>query len=169
MKRNWCSIMKTIKINNKTNWFLTFVLGFGLIMISFIILILLPLIAFQQNSFLLSVFSYFFSTIPFLAFFVLFLYIWLWNTFGKTILKFDDEKIIVIKKCKLFTPAKTYYRRDIKIGIEDFKIEKTKYFTRYNIFTSSTFSIVFHQNNSIKRVIDWQSLKKSEEILKAIQ
>lgn len=98
--------MKTIKVKNKTNWFLTFVLGFGLIMISFIILVLLPLIAFQQDSFLISLFSYFFSTIPFITFFILFLYIWLWNTFGKTVLKFDDEKIIVIKRCKLFTPAK---------------------------------------------------------------
>lgn len=161
--------MNNIKVNNKTNWFLTLVLGFGLIMISFIILVLLPLAAFQQNSFLLSLFFYFFSTIPFLAFFILFLYIWLWNTFGKTVLEFDNEKIIVIKKFKLFTPVKTYYRKDIKIGIEDFKIEKTKYFTRNNIFTSSTFSIVFHQNNRIIRIIDWQSLKRSEEIMKVIQ
>jgi len=148
---------------------LTFVLGFGLIMISFIILVLLPLIAFQQDSFLLSLFFYVFSTIPFITFFILFLYIWLWNTFGKTVLEFDDEKFIVIKKHKLFTPPKTYYRKNIKIGIEDFKIEKTKYFTRNNIFTSSTFSIVFHQNNRIIRIIDWQSPKKSEEILKIIQ
>lgn len=161
--------MKTIKVKNKTNWFLTFILGLGLIMIFFIILFFLPLIAFQQSSLLLSIFFYVFSTIPFLAFFILFLYIWLWNTFGKTVLQFDDEKIIVIKKCKLFTSNKTYYRKDIKIGIEDFKIEKTKYFTRNNIFTSSTFSIVLHQNNKIIRIIDWQSLKKSEEILKTIQ
>jgi hypothetical protein len=161
--------MKTLKVKNKTNWFLTIVLGLGLLIVGFILFIFLPLSASQENSFWLSLFSYASSAVPFLAFFILFLYFWLWNTFGKTVLEFDAEKIIVTKKYKLFSKPKTYYRTEIKIDVEDFRIEKTKYFTRNNIFSTSTFSVVFIQNNITFRIVDWQSYEKAKEILATIQ
>jgi hypothetical protein len=161
--------MKTLKVKNKTNWFLTIVLGLGLLIVGFILFIFLPLSASQENSFWLSLFSYASSAVPFLAFFILFLYFWLWNTFGKTVLEFDAEKIIVTKKYKLFSKPKTYYRTEIKIDVEDFRIEKTKYFTRNNIFSTSTFSVVFIQNNITFRIVDWRSYEKAKEILATIQ
>jgi hypothetical protein len=161
--------MKIIKVKNKTNWLNTIVLGFGLILASIIIFVLLPLISVQET-YLLSAITYIIKVIPFLAFYIVFLYLWLWNTFGKTILKFDAEKIIIIKKYKLFSKPKTYFRTEIeKISVDDFKIEKTKYFTRNNIFTNYTFSIVFTVNKLPIRIVDWLSHEKADEILNDIK
>lgn len=161
--------MEIIEVKNKTNWFITVIFGFGLFIATMIIFLLLPLVS-AQETYLLSAFSYIFNAIPFLAFYILFLYIWLWNTFGKTILKFDSEKIVVIKKNKLFSKPKTYIRAKIeKICIEDFKIERTKYNVRYHYsWSDSTFSIVFIKNNISIRIIDWITYEKATEILQKI-
>lgn len=156
--------MTTIKVKNKTNWFLTIFSSIGLLILTFIIVLILPLISIRET-YLLSAISYIALVIPFLAFYILFIYIWLWNTFGKTILKFDTEKIILIKKNKLFSKSKTYYRAKIQsINIEDFKIEKTQFNTRYHIFSNSTFSVTFIYNNLTIRIIDWLTHEKAKEI-----
>lgn len=162
--------MNIITVKNKTNWLLTVILGFGLLVASFIILVLLPLSAFQEDSVWLSLFSFAYSSIPFLAFFLLFLYFWLWNTFGKTVLEYDAEKITVMKKSKLFSKPKIYYRTEIqKIDIEDFKIERTKYNVRYHYsWSGSTFSVVFVINNLQIRIVDWITYEKANEIINEI-
>lgn len=162
--------MKTIKVKNKTNWLVTVVFGLGLLLASFIILVFLPFSAFQEGSVLLSLFSYACNTVPFLAFFLLFLYFWLWNTFGKTVLEYDTEKIIVTKKYKLFSKPKTYYRTEIqKIDVEDFTIERTKYNARYHYsWSGSTFSVVFICNNLRVRIVDWITYEKANVIVTEI-
>ncbi|MFC7348561.1 hypothetical protein ACFQO9_17725 [Chryseobacterium zhengzhouense] len=163
--------MNTITVKNKTNWFVTIFFGFGLLLTSFIIFILLQLSAFQEDSVWLSLFSYASISVPFGAFFLLFLYFWLWNTFGKTVLGYDSKKIVVTKKYKLFCKPKTYYRTEVqKIDIEDFRIERTKYNVRYHFsWSDSTFSIIFIHNNLPIRIIDWITYEKAKEVLNVIQ
>jgi cytochrome b subunit of formate dehydrogenase len=158
--------MEIIKVKYKTNWFVTIIFGFGLLLAGFIIFFLLPLSAFQENSVWLSLFSYASSAVPFLAFFILFLYFWLWNTFGKTVLEYDSEKITVSKKYKLFNKPKTYYRTEIqKIDVEDFQVERTKYNVRYHYSLSgSTFSVVFIYNDLPVRIVDWITYEKANKI-----
>ncbi|MFS4473977.1 hypothetical protein [Chryseobacterium sp. T20] len=84
----------TIEIKNRTNWAVTIILGLGLCILSLIILIIIPLVSIQAEGFFFIVNYISFAT-PFAAFFILFLYIWLWNTFGKTILIIEPEKITV--------------------------------------------------------------------------
>ncbi|MCS3868985.1 putative membrane protein [Chryseobacterium ginsenosidimutans] len=158
--------MEIIKVKYKSSWFVTIVFGFGLLLASFIIFFLLPLLALQENSFWFSLFHYAFSVVPFLAFFILILYFWLWNTFGKTVLEYDAEKIIVTKKYKLFNKPKTYYRTEIqKIDVEDFKIERTKYNLRYHYsWSDSTFSVVFICNDLPVRIVDWITYEKANKI-----
>lgn len=113
-----------IKIKNKTNWLLTIILGLGLLILSFIILIIIPLSSLQEESsfFILHYISF---TAPFTVFFILFLYIWLWNTFGKTVLTIDPETIKIEYKNKLFASPKTYLKKDInQIEIKDFQVER---------------------------------------------
>ncbi|RLJ34077.1 hypothetical protein CLU97_3570 [Chryseobacterium sp. 7] len=121
----------TIKIKNKTNWAVTIVLGLGLLMLSFIILIIIPLTSLQEQGFY-AVLNFFSSVTPFAAFFILFLYFWLWNTFGKTILIIEPEQITVRYKNKLFTKPKIYLKKEIEqIMVKDFKVEKSKLGVRY--------------------------------------
>jgi len=163
--------MSSITVKNKTNWFVTIVFGFGLLLTSFIIFILIPLSVFQEDSALASIFSYTRILVPFGAFFVLFLYFWLWNTFGKTVLEFDSKKIVVTKKYKLFNTPKIYYRSEIqKIDIEDFRIERTQYNVRYHFsWSDSTFSLIFIHHNLTIRIVDWLTYEKAKEVLNMIQ
>lgn len=156
--------MTKIKVKNKTNWFLAIFLSVALLILTVIILLILPFVSVRET-YILSTLSYITFAVPFLAVYLFFLYFWLWNTFGKTILKFDSEKIIVIRKNKLFSKTKTYDRTEIqKINVEDFRIEKTQFNTRYHIFSSSTFSIVFIYNNISIRIIDWLTYENAKEI-----
>ena len=160
----------TIKIKNKTNWAVTIVLGLGLLMLSFIILIIIPLTSLQEQGFY-AVLDFFSSVTPFAAFFILFLYFWLWNTFGKTILIIEPEQITVRYKNKLFTKPKIYLKKEIEqIMVKDFKVEKSKLGVRYHFsFDGSTYSVVFIQNRNETRIVDWITEAKASEIVDEIK
>jgi len=159
-----------IKIKNKTNWLLTIILGLGLFLLSFTILILIPLISIQEEGFFFFL-NYISFTIPFIAFFILFLYIWLWNTFGKTVLTIDPETIKIEYKNKLFASPKTYLKKDInQIEIKDFQVERYKLSVRYHFSLSgSTYSVVFVHNGNEIRIIDWITETKASEIVNEIK
>ena len=53
------------------------------------------------------------AVIPF-AFFTFLLYVWLWNTFGKTVLEISPNKMCVRQKNKLFSKTKTYLKSEIQ-------------------------------------------------------
>lgn len=108
---------------------------------------------------------------PFAAFFILFLYIWLWNTFGKTILTVEPEQITVRYKNKLFTSPKTYLKKEIdQIQVKDYQVEKYKFGVRYHFSLSgSTYSVVFIQNGNEIRIIDWITEIKACEIVDEIK
>lgn len=159
-----------IKIKNKTNWAVTIVLGLGLLMLSFIILIIIPLTSLQEQGFY-AVLNFFSSVTPFAAFFILFLYFWLWNTFGKTILIIEPEQITIWYKNKLFTSPKTYLKKEIdRIQIKDYQVEKYKFGVRYHFSLSgSTYSVIFIQNGNEIRVINWITETKASEIVNEIK
>ncbi|THV57451.1 hypothetical protein [Chryseobacterium candidae] len=160
----------TIKIKNKTNWVVTIILGLGLLLLTFIILIIISLTSLQEQSFFFILY-YISFTAPFAAFFILFLYIWLWNTFGKTILIIEPEQITVRYKNKLFASPKIYVKKEIdQIQIKDFQIKKYKFGVRYHFSLSgSTYSVVFIQNRNEIRVIDWITNTKAYEITDEIK
>ncbi len=160
----------TIEIKNRTNWVVTIILGLGLLILSFIILIIIPLVSIQAEGFFFIV-NYISFTTPFAAFFILFLYIWLWNTFGKTMLIIEPEKITVRHKNKLFTSPKTYLKKEIdQILVKDFQVEKYKFGVRYHLSLSgSTYSVIFIQNGSEIRVINWITETKACEIVNEIK
>ncbi|KAF2514738.1 hypothetical protein EYY60_03320 [Flavobacterium zhairuonense] len=155
-----------ITIKNKSNWIITIISSFALLILIFIMLIILPFASIEKT-YLLSALSYIFSLIPFLGFFILFLYIWLWNTFGKVILEISPEKIKVTNKHKLFSKPHEYLKSEIeKISILDLGIEKTKYFTRINyLFSNSYYSIVIQKNGKTIRIVDWLNNERANNIL----
>jgi predicted membrane protein len=158
-----------IAIKNKPNWIIALIFPFGLLILILIMLVLLPIVS-VSDTYLLSVLSYVFSLIPFLGFFILFLYIWLWNTFGKVILEISPEKIKVTNKNKLFNKPKEYLKSEIeKISIVDFGIEKAKYYTRLNYsFSNSNYSITIQKGGENIRIVDWLSNERANNILEKI-
>ncbi|KAF2333731.1 hypothetical protein [Flavobacterium daemonense] len=158
-----------ITIKNKPNWIITIILPFGLIILIFIMLVILPFTSIK-NTYLLSALSYTFSLIPFLAIFILFLNIWLWNTFGKVILEISPEKIKVTNKNKLFNKPKEYLKSEIeKIFIFDFGIENTQYYTRMNyLFSNSNYSIIIQKAGKNIRIVDWLNNERAKSILEKI-
>lgn len=160
----------TIKIKNRTNWIVTIILGLGLFIISLIILIIIPLVSLQAEG-VFFILNYISFVTPFAAFFILFLYIWLWNTFGKTILTVEPEQITVRYKNKLFTSPKTYLKKEIdQIQVKDYQVEKYKFGVRYHFSLSgSTYSVIFIQNSNEIRIIDWITEIKACEIVDEIK
>ena len=158
-----------IAIKNKPNWIIALIFPFGLLILILIMLVLLPIVS-VSDTYLLSALNYVFSLIPFLGFFILFLYIWLWNTFGKVILEISPEKIKVTHKNKLFNKPKEYLKSEIeKISIVDYGIEKTKYYTRLNYsFSNSTYSITIQKGGENIRIVDWLSNERANNILEKI-
>ncbi|MDQ1855643.1 hypothetical protein [Chryseobacterium sp. WLY505] len=160
----------TIEIKNRTNWAVAIILGLGLFILSLIILIIIPLFSIQAEGFFFIINYISFAT-PFAAFFILFLYIWLWNTFGKTIFSIEPEKITVRYKNKLFTSPRIYLKKEIdQILVKDFQVEKYKFGVRYHLSLSgSTYSVVFIQNGNEIRVINWITETKASEITDEIK
>lgn len=161
------------KIKNKTNWVVTLIFGVGLLMTSLIILIILiiiPLMSMQAEG-IFIIFNYILSVIPFAGFFILFLYFWLWNTFGKTVLTIEPEQITIRYKNKLFTAPKVFLKKEIDlVQTKDFTIEKSKWRVRYNFSLSgSTYSVVFIQKDREIRILDWITETKAEEIVNEIK
>lgn len=158
-----------IAIKNKPNWIIALTFPFGLLILILIMLVLLPIFS-VRNTYLLSALSYVFSLIPFLGFFILFLYIWLWNTFGKVILEISPEKIKVTNKNKLFNKPKEYLKSEIqKISIVDFGVEKTKYYIRLNyLFSNSNYSITIQKGGENIRIVDWLNSERANNILEKL-
>lgn len=162
-------MIEKVEIKNKTNWTLSFIGSIALIVMLFLIFILIPLATIQKTYFL-SIIFYILGVAPFVMIFILILYLWLWNTFGKTILNIEPEIITVIKKNKLFSKPKFYKKNEIeKVIVKDYSIEQTKYFTRFNVsFSGAINSIVFVKNGQELRIIDWQKRSTANEIVDKI-
>jgi len=160
---------ETITIKNKPNWIIALFFPFVLLILCFMILIILP-ISSAENTYVLSALNYILSVIPFLGVFILVLYIWLWNTFGKVILEISPQKIKVISKNKLFAKPKEYINSEIKkISILDLGIEKTKFYTRLNyLFSKSHFSIIIQKDSQTIRIVDWLTIEYANSILEKI-
>ena len=158
-----------IIIKNKPNWIIALTFPFVLLVLIMIMLVFLPILS-ASNTYLLSIINYIFALIPFLVFFILFLYIWLWNTFGKVILEISPQKVKVTNKNKLFNKPKEYLRPEIeKISIVNFDIEKTRYFTRLNfLFSNSNYSITIKKGSHIIKIVDWLSHERAKDILEKL-
>ncbi|MDQ6469208.1 hypothetical protein RB619_01045 [Flavobacterium sp. LHD-80] len=158
-----------ITIKNKPNWIISIICPIALLALIFVIFILLPIVS-VKSTYLFSALNYIQSVVPFLAFFILFFYIWLWNTFGKVILEISPEKIKVTTKNKLFNKPKEYRISEIeKISILDLGIEKTKYYIRLNyLFSNSNYSIIIQKGIQTIRIIDWLDIKNANNILEKI-
>lgn len=158
-----------ITIKNKPNWFIAIFLPFGLLILIFIMFVILP-IASAEKTYLFSILRYIILLIPFLGFYILFLYIWLWNTFGKVVLEISPEKIKVTNKNRLFNKPKEYQASEIeKINILDLGIEKTKYHVRLNyLFSKAYYSIIIQKDLKTIRIIDWLTIKDANNILEKI-
>ncbi|SDJ56644.1 hypothetical protein [Chryseobacterium jejuense] len=159
-----------IEIKTRTNWLITLIMGLALIVCLFIILILMPLMSIEETYFL-SIFSYITKVIPFAAFFTLFLYFWLWNTFGKTVISIKPDSIRVRYKNKLFTSSKTFLKQEIKdIQTIDFRIEKTQLGTRYHFsWVDATYSVVLMNKDGEIRIINWVTKENADEIIGKIK
>ena len=159
-----------IEVKNKTNWLLAIILPFALLILLVLILVLLPLFSFR-HSVLISIFNYCYSACLPIVFFVFFLYVWLWNTFGKTVLEISSTEINVRQKNKLFSKPKIYLKSEIKdIGILDLSIEKTRYHIRPNyLFSSSNQSITITTAYDQKRIVDWLTPDQANDLLTNIK
>lgn len=144
------------------------VLPFALCILAITIVLILPLFSLRQSYFL-SIFTYLTSICVPLAFLMSLLHVWLWNTFGKTVLEISSTELRVRYKFKLFNKPKTYRKSEIKdIAILDLSIERTSLFTRRNyLFSNANQSIVVITNAGSKkdRIIDWLTINKANELL----
>lgn len=155
-----------LKIKSSLSWAFTFVGGIALIILLFIILIILPLTS-AQNTYFLSALSYICSAVPFAAFFIFLLRIWIWNTFGKTILSIEPDAMTVRYKNKLFTHPITYLKKEIDhIETKDLTLEKlNKLGFRFHFsLSSATYSVVIIKENKEIRIVDWITEEKADEI-----
>jgi len=160
-------MVKTIEIKNKTNWFAAIVLPFALLILVVIIILILPLFSLRQSLFL-SLFAYVGATCLPLTFLTFLLDVWLWNTFGRTVLKISPNELRVRHQFKIFGKPKTYLKSAINdIAILDLSIERTALFTRRNyLFSNANQSIVVITNAGKKdRIIDWLTTDKATELL----
>ncbi|MFP3594818.1 hypothetical protein, partial [Chryseobacterium sp. SIMBA_038] len=82
----------TIEIKNRTNWLLTAVMSLGLTISSFIIVIII-LIGLLQGIDIPAILSVLSMAGVVIGFFILFLYIWLWNTLGRTVFHIGADAI----------------------------------------------------------------------------
>lgn len=159
-----------IEVKNKTNWLLALILPIALLVLLVVIFVVFPLFS-LQSSIIPSILNYFrYATIP-AVFFILFLYVWLWNTFGKTILEVSPNQIRIRTKNKLFSKSKTYFKSEVqKIGILDLSIQKTKYFIRPNyLFSNTNQSVTITVNHFDIRILDWLTIEEARNIVKKIE
>lgn len=148
-----------LEIKNKTNWLVTFITSVGLLILFCIILIIVSIGFLQPAGFISFV-------LPFAAFFIFILYIWLWNNFGKTVLTIDHEILTVHYKNKLFTSPKTYLKKETDhIETENFEVERHPLGVRYHFSISgSTYSVILMQKENEIRIVDWITKDKADEI-----
>lgn len=159
-----------IEVKNKTNWLLALILPIPLLVLLLIIFVLLPLFS-LKGSIILSILNYLYTAAIPAGFFMLFLYIWLWNTFGKTILEVSPNQIRVRTKNKLFSKSKTYFKSEIqKIGILDLSIERTRYHIRPNyLFSNTNQSVIITVNYFDIRIVDWLTIEAAQNMVKKIE
>lgn len=159
-----------IEVKSSTNWLITFVMGIGLLICAFIILIILPIATVQEN-FFLWILQYIITAIPFIGFSTLFLYFRLWNTFGKTVISIEPDGMTLRYKNKLFTKPKTFLKSEIKdIELRDLTIERNQLGTRYHFSLSGkTYSVLLVKKDEDKRIIDWITEDKASEIVDKIK
>lgn len=148
-----------LEIKNKTNWLVTFITSVGLLILFCIILIIVSVGLLQPAGFISFI-------LPFSAFFIFILYIWLWNNFGKTVLTIDHETLTVHYKNKLFTNPKTYLKEEIdRIETKNFEVERHPLGVRYHFSLSgSTYSVILIQKDVEIRIVDWLTKDKADEI-----
>lgn len=159
-----------IQVKNRTNWLLTFITSLALILLLFIIIIIIPLGSIEKT-YLLFILSYTMKVIPFTVFFMLFLYLWLWNTLGKTLLHIEPDSITITYKNKLFTKPRTFLKQEVeKVQTVDCRIEKNKMGVRYHFsFTGATYSVVLFNKNEEKKIINWITEKEADDIADKIK
>ncbi|WP_213277107.1 hypothetical protein [Chryseobacterium indologenes] len=154
-----------IEIKNKTNWLTTFITSIGLIFMFLMVLIIIIFGLLQYNDFfaLTSLSS---ITAVIVCLFIFFLYIWLWNNFGKTVLTIDPETLTIQYKNKLFTSPKIYLKKETdRFETKDFKIEKHQLGVRYHFSISgSTYSVILIQKETETRIVNWLTKDKADEI-----
>ncbi|MEG0926403.1 hypothetical protein [Chryseobacterium sp.] len=160
----------TIEIKNSTNWLLTVVMSIGLILSSCVIVILL-LIGLLQNIDISAILSVLSMAGVAIGFFILFLYIWLWNTLGRTVFHVEAGSITISYKNKLFAKPKTFLKNEIKdIQAIDYSIEHYKYGVRYHFsWTGTTYSVVLITQDYEKRLINWITEDKANEIVDKVK
>lgn len=163
-------MIEKIIIKNKINWLLALIMPIALLILSFLIIVLLPLFSFK-SSIVLSILNYLYSSAIPIGLYILFLYIWLWNTFGKTVFEISADCVKITTKNKLFSRPKTFLKSEIqKIGILDLGIQKTKYHVRLNyLLSNANQSITITTNQSEIRIIDWLTLEQAENLIKKLE
>lgn len=165
---------KKIIIKNKVNWLIALVLPVPITVLIVIILIIFPITIisnYNSSSFsnsLISIINYSVAFFIFpIAFLTVFLYLWLWNTLGKTILAVTKTEIRLSKKSKLFYKTKTYKISEIKkIYIENRDVETNGYSIRLNyLFSKSNQTIAIEYNDSKVRIFGWISKEEANKII----
>jgi len=162
---NQSDIPTIIEIKNKTNWLTAFITSIGVIFLSLMgfIIIILGLLQYDDFFALTSLSS---ITAIIVCLFIFFLYIWLWNNFGKTVLTIDTETLTIEYKNKLFTSPKTYLKKETdRFETKDFKIERHQLGVRYHFSISgSTYSVILIQKETETRIVNWLTKDKADEI-----
>ncbi|SEG54619.1 hypothetical protein SAMN05421847_2650 [Halpernia humi] len=162
--------MRKLEYKNPINWAIAIIFPIPLLIFSIVVITLLLSIIIDKDIF--SKTNYFEFLVVFLAFVVFILWMWLWNTFGKTILIFNSEEVEVKKKFNIFYKKKKYQKKSInKILIRDRNIEKKQYYIRINgLFSDENQCIALKMNDGkIIKIIDWLNNSTAENFKKELQ
>jgi hypothetical protein len=136
----------------------------------FIELIIIPLMIYKNpTNFLSSKMIFWFTGWTFMG--ICIIRISIWQLIGKTILQFENNKLIIRKKWDLFYKSKTYEILKLKDAhVINRDIESNRFFIRpNNLFTSKTKSIEFNYDFKAIRMIDWLEYSDAENILETMK
>ncbi len=155
-----------IHVKNKVNWPMALILPIPLIVI-----LLVCLALFFTGILSLSLFSMMSSLLLFLLsapFFLLFLYLWLWNTFGETVVTISQTTITLSKRRHLFFKTKAYQISDItSIYSENRDVDLKGFLARNNYIISKELQTVGITLDSSAKItlFTWLSKRKAKEII----
>jgi hypothetical protein len=136
----------------------------------FIELIIIPLMIYKNSAnFLSSIMIFWLAGWTFMG--ILITRICIWQLIGKTILQFENDKLIIYKKWDLFYKSKSYEIFKLKdLHIINRDIESNRFFIRPNyLFTTKTKGIEFNYELKTVRMVDWLEYTDAENILETMK
>lgn len=159
----------SILIKNRQNYMFT-ILGFVMMVMNLGMIFIALFASYIQSE---NLFSFIFNLsflVPFIIFFLFILYLWVWNTFGKTEIQLTSDSLRIISHNKLFVKPKLIELEKIqKVEYDDLTIERTRFRVSYHPFSKYNFAVRVHTKTGEFYAVKWINLENAQKLTKLIQ